>query len=83
MNFLNRKGFAFVVCMILALAGWSVPALQAQNAGVITGTVIDENGLPLIGAGVLTADGKSGVITDLDGKYSVHICRSADGVSHL
>ena len=76
MSFLNRKGFTFAVCMILAIVSWSSPALYAQNADVITGTVIDENGLPLIGAGVLSSDGKSGVITDLDGKYSISVSSS-------
>lgn len=73
MNSYNRRSITFYICIILALMGWLSPALNAQNANVITGTVIDENGLPLIGAGVLTSDGKSGVITDLDGKYSIQV----------
>ena len=76
MDFLNRRSITIFFCVILAMVGWSVPTLHAQDTNVITGTVIDENGLPLIGAGVLTADGKSGVITDLDGKYSIPVSAS-------
>lgn len=45
----------------------SVPAL-AQNQ--VTGTVLDENGEPVIGASVVIANQKgTGTITDLEGKY--------------
>lgn len=76
MDFLNRRSITIFFCVILAMVGWSVPTLHAQNTTVITGTVIDETGLPMIGAGVLTADGKRGVITDLDGKYSISVSAS-------
>ena len=41
----------------------------AQN--VISGTVTDEQGEPLIGVSVLVKESKAGVSTDIDGKYSV------------
>lgn len=43
--------------------------LNAQQARTISGKVTDENGEPLIGAGILLQDGKRGVVTDIDGKY--------------
>lgn len=46
--------------------------LSAQNI-TVSGTVLDENGLPLIGAGVLCQDGGHGTVTDIDGKYSIQI----------
>ena len=67
----NRKGITLILTVVLFMMG-IVPDAMAQNR-VVTGTVIDENGLPLIGAGVLTSDGKNGVITDLDGKYSIQV----------
>ena len=79
MNLINRKGFAVFSLVILALMCWAMPALKAQGGGekvVITGTVLDENGLPLIGAGVVSEDGKRGAVTDLDGKYSVSLLAS-------
>ena len=38
----------------------------------ITGTVVDENGEPVIGANVLLVGTSQGVITDLDGKYMLN-----------
>ena len=52
-------------------------AAMAQNK-TITGTVYDDYGDPLIGAGV-TVEGNSaiGVITDLDGKYTITVPATA------
>jgi len=52
-------------------------AAMAQNR-TITGTVYDDYGDPLIGASV-TVEGNSsiGVVTDLDGKYSISVPSSA------
>ena len=43
-------------------------AIHAQN---ITGTITDENGLPLPGATVLVEGTTNGVSTDFDGNYSI------------
>ena len=43
---------------------------QTQGPRVIKGKVVDETGEAMIGAGVMSADGKRGVVTDLDGNYS-------------
>lgn len=42
----------------------------------LKGKVTDENGLPLIGAGIISPDGKIGTITDIDGKYSLDVPES-------
>ena len=42
---------------------------QPQN---ISGTVIDESGEPIIGANVMVEGTNTGVITDLDGKYTIN-----------
>ena len=55
-----------------ALAMVSLPA-GAQNQ-TIKGTVVDQNGDPIIGASVRVVGAKGdnmGVITDLDGNYSI------------
>ena len=39
----------------------------------ISGTVIDGTGEPIIGANVVIVGGTKGVITDLDGKYSIQV----------
>ncbi len=44
---------------------------QSQN-GTIKGTVVDENGEPMIGVAIRVGGGKTGVVTDLDGNFSVN-----------
>ena len=69
--------------VMLALA---VPALAEANPGTtylppqatnnqysVTGTVIDEEGEPLIGATVMVKGAKTGAITDTDGKFKLHV----------
>ena len=46
------------IIMVLMLV--SVSAFAQSNGRTISGKVVDENGEPLIGAGVVTADGKRG-----------------------
>lgn len=53
------------LALVLALPFYGV----AQN--VISGTVTDEQGEPLIGVSVLVKESKAGVSTDIDGNYSV------------
>ena len=46
--------------------------LYAQQRG-IQGVVVDGNGETIIGANVLSEDGKAGVITDLDGNFNLDV----------
>lgn len=46
--------------------------LSAQDR-TITGTVVDDYGEPLIGAGVQVEGTSVGVITDIDGNYSINV----------
>lgn len=57
------KWLLSAVLLVISLSAF------AQNA--ITGTVVDENGEALIGAGVTYVGTNIGVVTDLDGKYSI------------
>lgn len=60
--------------MLLVLAFASAPSLRAQVAKVtISGTIVDDFGEPVIGAAVMDpASPTTGVITDIDGKYSIN-----------
>ncbi|MCD8167642.1 MAG: TonB-dependent receptor plug domain-containing protein [Bacteroides sp.] len=42
-----------------------------QQTSVITGTVLDEKGEPVIGASIVVPGTSIGVITDLDGRFSI------------
>lgn len=56
--------------LFFLLAGLMLPAQVKAQKQTITGVVMDENGEPLPGAGVMIVGG-SGVVTDLDGKFSL------------
>ncbi len=49
----------------------SLPVAFAQNRVTVKGTIVDENGEPMIGAAVLEKNTTNGVITDIDGTYSI------------
>lgn len=46
-------------------------AVTRPVKGVFKGSVLDPEGNPVIGAALLSADGKVGITTDLDGNFSV------------
>lgn len=48
-----------------------VAGIQAQDTTLLTGTVTDSGGEALIGARVSWKDAKGGVITDVEGKFSI------------
>ena len=52
-----------------AFAGGVMPA----DDHVVSGVITDELGEPVIGATVLEAGTTNGVITDIDGKYTINI----------
>ena len=62
--------FRRMVCLAAAmfLLSW---AAFAQGAITIKGTVKDETGQPLIGAAVMVDGSTVGVVTDIDGNYSI------------
>lgn len=59
----------FLCCFSLASA-WS-------QSTIVTGTVVDDKSLPIIGANVLVKGAKQGTITDFDGKYSINVKKGA------
>jgi len=65
-NLFIAKSLAFTV-MFFVLSSFSV--LQAQST--VTGTILDSDGTPLIGASVLIQGTATGTITDLDGNFTI------------
>ncbi len=53
------------------------PQQQGQSVVTVRGTVLDENGEPVIGASVLVKGASTGVVTDLDGKFAIPAARGA------
>ena len=61
-----RKVLAILVGLICALN------VAAQNFNV-KGSVTDQNGEPIIGATVMEQGTKNGVVTDIDGNFSLSV----------
>ena len=75
----NKSRSGIILFLSIVLAGVFQTSLSAQTVDgtkTITGVVVDENGLPLIGAGVVSEDGKRGSVTDLDGHFSLSLLDS-------
>jgi TonB-linked SusC/RagA family outer membrane protein len=58
----------------------STPETAQQPTITLTGTVIDAEGEPLIGAGVKVHGASTGVVTDIDGHYTLHGVRPGSTV---
>lgn len=78
----NQKAVkAFFACNLL-LVSVPVAVSAAENASVlsiqqqrtkVSGTVVDAKGEPIIGASIRVRGSKTGVITDLDGKFLINV----------
>lgn len=78
-----------LIFLVLAVGtGQSLPAapkslvsskveVVQQNTVTMKGTVVDENGYPIIGASVVEKGTHNGTVTDLDGNYSLTVKHGA------
>ena len=48
-------------------------AVTQQSGKVVTGTIVDPSGMPVIGANVMVKGTTNGTITDMDGKFSLEV----------
>ena len=64
-----------IISILLTIA-FAIPVL-AQDRITVKGTVLDETGTPLIGAGVSEKGTTNGVVTDVDGMYSISVSPEA------
>jgi len=71
---MNKK-LIFSLCLGVFMSFFSLSAF-AQNQ-TVTGTVLDENGEPVIGATVTVAGTKTATITDFDGNYKLSVPKGA------
>ena len=51
-------------------------SFQSMYAQTITGTVTDNNGIPLTGVNVIEQGTNNGAATDFDGNYSINVSNS-------
>lgn len=61
-----------IKCLLTVLFFALIASAQSSNS-IITGTVLDEVGEPLIGASVTLKKSKQGTITDFDGKFKLSV----------
>ena len=69
---MTAKFFWRVLLSAAILAGIGTASLSAQNTE-IRGTVVDETGNGVIGAGVIQSGTTNGTTTDLDGHFSITV----------
>ena len=66
-TFLKKTTALLCLCMLMPLT------LLAQEMLKVQGTVTDASGEPLIGVNVRTSSSKAGVVTDMDGNYTIEV----------
>ncbi|MBP3536204.1 MAG: TonB-dependent receptor [Muribaculaceae bacterium] len=76
MKEVRQKASGLLCRMLLLLAICGLPALSYAQTRTVTGTVTDATGEPLIGVSVQAVDGNAGVVTDVDGNYTIKIAQS-------
>ena len=77
-NLVNPK----LLMMGLTMTALLTPSqLLAQSQKTVTGTVLDENGEPLVGAAVRVPGTTHGTVTDLDGHFTVSVPTNVGQVS--
>ena len=70
--FNSRKARKTVLSMALLVCS---TAAMAQNQ--VTGVIRDAQGEPLVGVSVMEAGTQNGVVTDIDGRYTINVKRGA------
>lgn len=68
-----KKYLLFLCCLCASMLAFA----QQQT---VTGTVVDEAGLPLIGVSILQKGTTNGVITDMDGNFTLTLSQENGGV---
>ena len=68
-----------LVAVLILLAAHTAPATAQQKAQTVSGTVLDPDGNPLIGATVVVVKGTQGAVTDVNGKFTIK-AKSSDSL---
>ncbi|MCF0174150.1 MAG: SusC/RagA family TonB-linked outer membrane protein [Bacteroidales bacterium] len=66
------RRFLQILCLATAMMAGTISAF-AQSKHTVRGVVTDADGLPLMGAGVIITGTSTGVVTDMDGNFSIQV----------
>lgn len=55
----------------------SEAAITQQNKKIVTGRILDEDGIPIIGANIIESGTTNGTITDIDGNFALNVADNA------
>lgn len=83
-NSLSAMRISFILLLACAFCSTNVQASEKAGTDIvqqqkkqITGTVVDETGLPIIGANVIEVGTVNGTVTDIDGNFSLSVANNA------
>ena len=74
--FFYLLSFTTVLIPIEGQAASSIQVTQQKNV-IVTGTVEDSHGEPIIGANIVVENGTTGTITDIDGAFKLAVPQGA------
>ncbi len=74
---MKRKRISTLLAFLLISISTIVCIAQADEKITVSGTVMEENGDPIIGSTVMEKGTNNGVITDIDGNYSIRVKSNA------
>ena len=62
-----------IICVLACLAIATGNLYSQDKVMRVTGTIYDENKVPMPGVGVLVSGSLNGVVSDIDGKYAITV----------
>ena len=71
---MNLKRIAFIFLAVFLLSGADLFAQKIK----VSGTVLDDEGLPFPGAGIIEVGTKNGAISDLNGNFTLSVQPGAE-----
>ena len=74
-NLFNKVRFRALILLMLLCTLFSA-SVYGQDGFTVSGTVVDEVGVPLPGASIIEKGTTNGVVSDFDGNYSFEVANS-------
>ena len=67
---------SLLVALAHTVSAFNTPKISVQEV-VVSGVVVDEKGIPLLGVSVLEKDTSNGVVADFNGKFSITVSKES------